>query len=165
MDLLRTLQNQIETLRSDPTSVDVGSLVDLLSQAYELARDGLNRSQNASKYIKAQELIDELKPQIESLQTKNKSLNKVIEQAEADLEAMKIFADDLRQRTIGMVSLCAYSAEVKKIHSAKLETCGYSELVELVAVVRDEFKRTFGEKKETLVSNDQIYINPKLYAL
>lgn len=147
MELLSEITRAIDFLKAKPEEVDVSDVISLLSTAHEVAKDGLNRSQQADLY-------HQLSPQFEELQ---ESFNTLRETAEKDavtleatlreLEAFKELLAELRCEVAGQIDLIARYGEKRKRDLKKdVGECGAEELIKMRRAIREDF---INEWKET----------------
>lgn len=164
MELLQTLQIQIESLKANPSDVNIDQLTDILSQAYELARDGLDRSQSAAKFLDAQKRILKLEPQVTSLEEKNTTLTAENKQVKENLEAIESFIKYSRECVLGKVELIkSLSREMKESYATKISAAGGENLVDLIRDIENRFSAEFKESDRILQSTDKTFVNQELY--
>lgn len=166
MELLQNLQTEIEKLQTNPSEVNIDQVVDLLSQAYELARDGLNRSQNADQFLKAQKRIEQLEPEMTSLKEQVETLASENKSHKENLEAISVFAEHVRTVLRGKVELMpGWNDEMKKLYSEKLDNGDMGELVKLSVEIENRFASEYKDSGKTLSIDDRTLVNPQLYEL
>lgn len=164
MELLQHLQNQIEKLKTNPSEVDIDQMVDLLSQAYELARDGLERSQSAVKFLDAQKKINELEPQVTTLEEKVSTLTAANQQLSEKQTALIPFIEHLRKCAGGKVEvLKSLSRERKDAYAEKIKAAEGEGLVELIMDIENRFTESFKDSTRMLTETGKSFVNVDLY--
>lgn len=165
MELLTEISNSIDLLKQNADEMDASEVIRVLSLAYEVGRDGLSRSQNASLYLKLKPQLEQFEALIPELRKTITSHEESLKVAQKELDAFKGVLSAMRKDIAGKTELVSgYSKERKLDLKKEIESCTIGEMLKIRTQVLSDFN---GEWKPDDTSDKLTektpYINPKLY--
>lgn len=148
MELLTELRNHIDLLGAKPGEVDIDETRRILSEAYSVALDGLNRSQDADRYRKLKPKVQEIETQRARLEASLSETATKLSAAEKQLEAFAGVLAEMRKESIGQVTLInRYSEERKEQLKADIESADVSGVLSLRSGIREDFNSEWSSQE------------------
>lgn len=151
MELLSEIRRQIDLLSVKPEEIDVDETRTILSEAYEVARDGLERSQHADLYLQTKTRLEEIESERDNLNEALQETAAKLNAAEKKLEAFAGVLVELRREVGGQVALVkSYSANDREKLQNQAAECTISELLLLRSMVREAFNREWDTARDRI---------------
>jgi len=163
MEILTALSATIDRLKADPAAVDIAEIIQQLSAAYNVANQGLHRSDAASRLPAALKRIDDLTTEIQTLTPQLDQL----QQDRKQLQALQPVVQYLRDRLSALLKL--HNPQTFNLQSNAPETADPRELIDMLSRVEHEIQSSWITKPKPL-HGIQVAIdrypkqNPNLYS-
>lgn len=165
--VLSRIKKVSDSLKSNPSEIDVNEIIDVLSCAYLAAADGIQRSGAAMLLPDALKELDSLKGSNLALRSEFSEIKSSLERASADLSKFDSLFSSMKASLKGKISLLSsYSDDFKQTMYRTLAGADVSAFLDLQLRFEEEFRESFfkqpGAKIDTGSRSTEI-INPKFY--
>ena len=155
MNILKQISNKIEKLKSHPEDVDIDFIVSLLSEAYSVAMDGLNRSNKAEKYNVLETQYNDTSSELSTIKLKLSTLKKESLINKDFVDCLKPLYEKLNNQMIGKIKLIeSYSIEYKESIIKLLNNNDPLKFIELYDKVMQDFNNEWKKKPVKITNND-----------
>jgi chromosome condensin MukBEF ATPase and DNA-binding subunit MukB len=139
-ELLSLLQGQVEHLRCNPQEIDIDHLVSLVSNAHELARDGLERSQSAARVPVLEEELSELQQQVKNLQEKVRTLTSERDEIQGKYAPLAEVEQYYREEATARLRLVSHDGKFREELGAEIREATPARLVEIHKRITADFQ-------------------------
>jgi DNA repair exonuclease SbcCD ATPase subunit len=169
MNILKTIENLAQEIKSNPKSIDLSNVYSILVQAREVVLDGLNRSKDANKLKPLEQELMIHKKNVAEATTKITELTEANVRLEADLQNFEGLYSHLKEVTNGRAILALQ--ESPEILNTLVEKISNPTSINAFIETKREVDKLFNESytptaqpKELNLKGDK-YINPKYFRI
>lgn len=165
MNVLNEITTFLDSINDNPGDIDLNQVKTILTISYEVAHDGLKRSQDAAEFSKLKPIYEELKTEYDSLVVEHSKFKVMNEKLNEDISKFSNLLDTLKDALKGKVHLIpTYSQELKDQYLEDIDSSSITRFISLNKIIENDFANTWKENEEVVIDNSNlVFVDSKNY--